>query len=89
MADVTIDNGRLNTLRQDPKMVAKFPFLTLSLTRTSGCCNKSQVTPDFNGMRRAIVALQMDKRAELKQALNVDKLTVDVQDGARIERVVF
>lgn len=90
MADVTIDNGKLNTMRQNAALLKQFPFLALSVTRTSGCCNKSvTLISDFNGMRRAIVQLSAEKKKELKEALGADKLTVEFQEGTRVHSVTL
>lgn len=90
MAEVSIDNGKLNTMRQDHALVAKFPFLSLSITRSAGCCGKgTTLLPDFNGMRRAIVQLSPEKKKELKEALGADKLTVDFQEGPRVISTVL
>jgi hypothetical protein len=90
MADVSIDNGKLNTMRQDQAMVKKFPFLSLSITRSSGCCGKgTTLLPDFNGMRRAIVQLSHEKKTELTEALGAEKLTVDFQEGTRVHSVTI
>jgi hypothetical protein len=90
MADVTIDNGKLNTMRQNPDMVKKFPFLLASVTTKSGCCGKGQtMLPDYDGMRRAIVQLSPEKKVELKQTLGAEKLTVDFREGGRVRSVVL
>ena len=90
MADVTIDNGKFNTMRQDAALLSKFPFLSLSMTRSAGCCGKgTTLLPDFNGMRRAIVQLSAEKKQELKEALGAEKLTVDFQEGTRVYSVAI
>ena len=87
MADVTLTNTHINTLKQTADMVAKFPFLSLGMSQKTGCCHKGRFTPDYDGIRRAIIALPPDKQAEFKKALNAHKLFVDVREDSRAKRV--
>lgn len=90
-AEMVLDNGRLNKMRGDSNIVAQFPFLLISMPRKTGggCCHKATVVPDFNAMRRAIVALPLDKRQAFKLAIGASKLTIQVLQGARVETVVI
>lgn len=91
MTKVVIDNVRLNHLRGQPDIVAKFPFLGMTIARASGgCCHKNNtVVPDYDGIRRAIGALDETKRKELKDAIGAETLLVFVPTGSKVEAIEF
>lgn len=87
MKEATLNNSMLNKMRMNPQLVARFTFLTMTMSQQGGCCRKSKIVPDFEGMKRAIVALPPDQREVLKQATGFVKLNVLVQQGAKVETV--
>jgi len=88
--EVILDNSKLNALRANHDMTAKFPFLMLNASKKSGCCGRGPTTvPDYNAIKLALSNQPLDKKAEFKKALNAEKLTFHVQEGTQIKTVTI
>jgi len=82
MSAVTLDDTTIRLMLANSSFTVAFPFLrTMTKTITSGCgCGqggkKRKQVPDFDGIRRAVVALSVEDKKKLKKLFGGAQVSV-------------
>lgn len=89
MAQVQIDDAMVSQMMGNPQFRREFPFMATAHMQSqagnrscNGCGRKQKSnTADYEGVRSAIGAMDLDKKAKLKEMLGGGQVAVRFDNG--------
>jgi len=84
-----LENSYIGRLLLNPTIIAEFPFF-ITKVQTRTCCGRvCSDLPDFEHIRKSVVALPDDRKARFKEILQAEEVLVHYNDNGQVKIAQF